>query len=313
MNKDDFLYVERYRPALIEECILPQDIKETFNSFVRAGQMPNLLLSGGAGIGKTTVARALANELNYDVMFINCSEERGIDTLRTKMMGFCSTVSLTDERKCLILDESDYLTPDAQAALRAFIEQFANTCSFVMTCNFKNRLIPPLHSRTTVIDFRIDPKNKPEMLMQFTKRLLNICELEKIEVEDPNILATITNKYFPDFRRVLNEIQRYSIGGKIDTGIIAQVQSLDTVNLITGMKEKNFKQVRKWVADNSDSDMAQLFRKLYDSMYPEMEGGSVPQLVLHLAKYQYQSAFVPDQELNLTACMVEIMADCQLK
>ena len=313
MNKDDFLYVERYRPALIEECILPQDIKETFNSFVSAGQMPNLLLSGGAGIGKTTVARALANELNYDVMFINCSEERGIDTLRTKMMGFCSTVSLTDERKCLILDESDYLTPDAQAALRAFIEQFANTCSFVMTCNFKNRLIPPLHSRTTVIDFRIDPKNKPEMLMQFTKRLLNICELEKIEVEDPNILATITNKYFPDFRRVLNEIQRYSIGGKIDTGIIAQVQSLDTVNLITGMKEKNFKQVRKWVADNSDSDMAQLFRKLYDSMYPEMEGGSVPQLVLHLAKYQYQSAFVPDQELNLTACMVEIMADCQLK
>ena len=313
MNKDDFLYVERYRPALIEECILPQDIKETFNSFVSAGQMPNLLLSGGAGIGKTTVARALANELNYDVMFINCSEERGIDTLRTKMMGFCSTVSLTDERKCLILDESDYLTPDAQAALRAFIEQFANTCSFVMTCNFKNRLIPPLHSRTTVIDFRIDPKNKPEMLMQFTKRLLNICELEKIEVEDPNILATITNKYFPDFRRVLNEIQRYSIGGKIDTGIIAQVQSLDTVNLITGMREKNFKQVRKWVADNSDSDMAQLFRKLYDSMYPEMEGGSVPQLVLHLAKYQYQSAFVPDQELNLTACMVEIMADCQLK
>ena len=313
MNKDDFLYVERYRPALIEECILPQDIKETFNSFVRAGQMPNLLLSGGAGIGKTTVARALANELNYDVMFINCSEERGIDTLRTKMMGFCSTVSLTDERKCLILDESDYLTPDAQAALRAFIEQFANTCSFVMTCNFKNRLIPPLHSRTTVIDFRIDPKNKPEMLMQFTKRLLNICELEKIEVEDPNILATITNKYFPDFRRVLNEIQRYSIGGKIDTGIIAQVQSLDTVNLITGMREKNFKQVRKWVADNSDSDMAQLFRKLYDSLYPEMEGGSVPQLVLHLAKYQYQSAFVPDQELNLTACMVEIMADCQLK
>tara|TARA_B100002019_G_scaffold37948_1_gene31731 strand:- start:844 stop:1785 length:942 start_codon:yes stop_codon:yes gene_type:complete len=313
MNKDDFLYVERYRPALIEECILPQDIKETFNSFVRAGQMPNLLLSGGAGIGKTTVARALANELNYDVMFINCSEERGIDTLRTKMMGFCSTVSLTDERKCLILDESDYLTPDAQAALRAFIEQFANTCSFVMTCNFKNRLIPPLHSRTTVIDFRIDPKNKPEMLMQFTKRLLNICELEKIEVEDPNILATITNKYFPDFRRVLNEIQRYSIGGKIDTGIIAQVQSLDTVNLITGMREKNFKQVRKWVADNSDSDMAQLFRKLYDSLYPEMEGGSVPQLVLHLGKYQYQSAFVPDQELNLTACMVEIMADCQLK
>ena len=313
MNKDDFLYVERYRPALIEECILPQDIKETFNSFVSAGQMPNLLLSGGAGIGKTTVARALANELNYDVMFINCSEERGIDTLRTKMMGFCSTVSLTDERKCLILDESDYLTPDAQAALRAFIEQFANTCSFVMTCNFKNRLIPPLHSRTTVIDFRIDPKNKPEMLMQFTKRLLNICELEKIEVEDPNILATITNKYFPDFRRVLNEIQRYSIGGKIDTGIIAQVQSLDTVNLITGMREKNFKQVRKWVADNSDSDMAQLFRKLYDSLYPEMEGGSVPQLVLHLGKYQYQSAFVPDQELNLTACMVEIMADCQLK
>ena len=313
MNKDDFLYVERYRPALIEECILPQELKETFKSFVKAGQMPNLLLCGGAGIGKTTVARALANELNYDVMFINCSEERGIDTLRTKMMGFCSTVSLTDERKCLILDESDYLTPDAQAALRAFIEQFANTCSFVMTCNFKNRLIPPLHSRTTVIDFRIDPKNKPEMLMQFTKRLLNICELEKIEVEDPNILATITNKYFPDFRRVLNEIQRYSIGGKIDTGIIAQVQSLDTVNLITGMREKNFKQVRKWVADNSDSDMAQLFRKLYDSLYPEMEGGSVPQLVLHLAKYQYQSAFVPDQELNLTACMVEIMADCQLK
>ena len=313
MNKDDFLYVERYRPKTIDECILPQELKETFKSFVKAGQMPNLLLCGGAGIGKTTIARALANELNYDVMFINCSEERGIDTLRTKMMGFCSTVSLTDERKCLILDESDYLTPDAQAALRAFIEQFANTCSFVMTCNFKNRLIPPLHSRTTVIDFRIDPKNKPEMLMQFTKRLLNICELEKIEVEDPNILATITNKYFPDFRRVLNEIQRYSIGGQIDTGIIAQVQALDTVNLITGMREKNFKQVRKWVADNSDSDMAQLFRKLYDSLYPEMEGGSVPQLVLHLAKYQYQSAFVPDQELNLTACMVEIMADCQLK
>ena len=313
MNKDDFLYVERYRPKTIDECILPQELKETFKSFVKAGQMPNLLLCGGAGIGKTTIARALANELNYDVMFINCSEERGIDTLRTKMMGFCSTVSLTDERKCLILDESDYLTPDAQAALRAFIEQFANTCSFVMTCNFKNRLIPPLHSRTTVIDFRVDPKNVPEMLMQFTKRLLNICELEKIEVEDPNILATITNKYFPDFRRVLNEIQRYSIGGKIDTGIIAQVQSLDTVNLITGMKEKNFKQVRKWVADNSDSDMAQLFRKLYDSLYPEMEGGSVPQLVLHLGKYQYQSAFVPDQELNLTACMVEIMADCQLK
>ena len=313
MNKDDFLYVERYRPKTIDECILPKELKETFKSFVKAGQMPNLLLCGGAGIGKTTIARALANELNYDVMFINCSEERGIDTLRTKMMGFCSTVSLTDERKCLILDESDYLTPDAQAALRAFIEQFANTCSFVMTCNFKNRLIPPLHSRTTVVDFRVGPENKADMLMEFTQRLIGICQTEKIKIDDPSIIATIVNKYFPDFRRVLNEIQRYAIGGVIDTGIIAQIQSLDTVDLIGGMREKNFKQVRKWVADHSDSDMAQLFRKLYDNLYPEMEGGSVPQLVLHLAKYQYQSAFVPDQELNLTACMVEIMADCQLK
>jgi len=313
MNRDDFLYVERYRPKTIDECVLTKQIKKTFKEFVKAGQMPNLLLCGGAGIGKTTIARALANELNYDVMFINCSEERGIDTLRTKMMGFCSTVSLTDERKCLILDESDYLTPDAQAALRAFIEQFANTCSFVMTCNFKNRLIQPLHSRTTVIDFRVDPLNKADMLMEFTQRLLDICKKEKIKVKDTSILATIVNKYFPDFRRVLNEIQRYAIGGVIDSGIIAQIQSLDTVDLIKGMKEKNFKQVRKWVADHSDSDMAQLFRKLYDNLYPEMDSGSVPQLVLHLGKYQYQSAFVPDQELNLTACMVEIMADCQIK
>lgn len=314
MDKN-ILYVEKYRPQTIDECILPEHLKKVFKEFTGQGKMPNLLLTGGAGIGKTTVARALCNELGYDVMFINCSEERGIDTLRTKMMGFCSTVSMTDDRKCLILDEADYLTPDAQAALRAFIEQFASTCSFVMTCNFKNRLIPPLHSRTTVIDFKISAKEKATLCAGMMNRVMGICESEGVEVEDKKVIAEVVMKYFPDFRRTLNEIQRYSIGGRIDTGILAQIQELNTQDLIPAMRERNFKIVRKWVSDNSDVEMSSLYRKLYDEFYQALDPSSsaIPQMVLHMAKYQYQSAFVPDQDLNLTACLIEIMSDCKFK
>tara|TARA_B100000287_G_scaffold314729_1_gene298253 strand:+ start:6934 stop:7881 length:948 start_codon:yes stop_codon:yes gene_type:complete len=314
MDKN-ILFVEKYRPQTIQDCILPDHMKSVFSKFVQQGVMPNLLLTGSAGVGKTTVAKALCNELGYDVMFINCSEERGIDTLRTKMMGFCSTVSMTDDRKCLILDEADYLTPDAQAALRAFIEQFAQTCSFVMTCNFKNRLIPPLHSRTTVIDFKIGKKELPTLAAGMMNRIMGICEQEGITVEDKKIIAEVVTKYFPDFRRTLNEIQRYSIGGTIDTGILAQIQELNTNDLIPALKEKNFKVVRKWVADNSDVEMSSLYKKLYDELYKTLDqtNQSIPQMVLLMARYQYQSAFVADQELNLTACLVEIMGDCTFK
>ena len=315
MSKD-FLWVEKYRPKKIDDCILPASLSEVFKQIVDGGELPNMLFTGTAGLGKTTVAKALCNQLDLDWILINGSEEGNIDTLRTKIKQYASTVSLSGGYKGVILDEADYLNAQSfQPALRGFIEEFANNCRFILTCNFKNRLIPPLHSRTTVVDFKISNKEKATLCAGMMNRVMNICQEENIEVEDKKVIAEVVMKYFPDFRRTLNEIQRYSIGGRIDTGILAQIQELNTQDLIPAMRERNFKVVRKWVSDNSDVEMSSLYRKLYDEFYQALDppSSAIPQMVLPMAKYQYQSAFVPDQDLNLTACLIEIMSDCKFK
>jgi DNA polymerase III delta prime subunit len=275
--------------------------------------LPNFLLCGTAGTGKTTVAKALCNEIGAEYMFINGSEESGIDVLRTKIKSFASSVSLTDAKKVVILDEADYLNPNStQPALRAFIEEFSNNCRFILTCNFKNRIIEPLHSRCAVIEFKIDNAEKKNMLEGFFKRTRQILTQENIEF-DPQVVAEMLTKYFPDFRRILNELQRYSVSGKIDTGILVNVSEESYKSLIKFMKEKDFTEVRKWVGKNSDTDSVSLFRQLYDSASTIMEPVSVPQLILILAEYQYKAAFVADHELNNMAAMTEIMANCKFK
>jgi DNA polymerase III delta prime subunit len=313
VRDDMFLWVEKYRPQKIDDCVLPEALKKTFKEYISKGELPNFLLCGTAGTGKTTVAKALCNEIGAEYMFINGSEESGIDVLRTKIKSFASSVSLTDAKKVVILDEADYLNPNStQPALRAFIEEFSNNCRFILTCNFKNRIIEPLHSRCAVIEFKIDNTEKKKIIVDFFKRTTQILKQENVEF-DQQVVAEMVTKYFPDFRRILNELQRYSVSGKIDTGILVNVSEESYKGLIKSMKEKDFTEVRKWVGKNSDTDSVSLFRQLYDSASTIMEPASIPQLILILAEYQYKAAFVADHELNTMAAMTEIMANCKFK
>lgn len=310
---EEFLWTEKYRPKKVSECILPDRIKKVFQEYVSTKSIPNLMLTGTAGVGKTTVAIAMCEEIGLNHLFINSSDERGIDTLRTKIKGYASTVSLVGGRKVIILDEADYITPEAQAALRGAIEEFSNNCTFIFTCNFKSRLIEALHSRCSVIDFALQADEKPKMASAFFNRISEILNGEGITY-DKNVLVEITKKYFPDYRRTLNELQRYSTNGTIDTGILVQITSVRNIqDLIKHLKEKNFAEMRKWVVVNSDLDPARIYRKIYDSLYEYMKPESIPQAVVILAKYQYQSAFVADQEINLVACLTEIMVDTEMK
>ena len=315
MIKDDFLWVEKYRPKTIEECILPEQTKKTFLDFLDKGEVPNLLLAGPAGCGKTTVAKALCAELGVDVYVINGSDEgRFLDTVRNNAKNFASTVSLSSEakHKVIIIDEADNTTPDVQLLLRASIEEFSKNCRFIFTCNYKNKIIEPLHSRCAVVEFGIQGKHKQEIAIAFFNRLVSILEQERIDA-DKKVLAELINKHFPDWRRVLNECQRYAVSGKIDIGILAHFSDVKVNDLVKNLKEKNFPQVRKWCVDNLDNDPAVLLRRIYDSLSGSLVSSSIPAAVLILAKYQYQIAFVADLEINLLACLTEIMVECEFK
>jgi len=314
MNSD-FIWVEKYRPKTIEDCILPESTKKTFQEFLNKGEIPNMLLAGPPGIGKTTVAKALCNELGVDVYVINGSDEgRFLDTVRNNAKNFASTVSLSSDakHKVVIIDEADNTGNDVQLLLRAFIEEFAGNCRFIFTCNYKNKIIEPLHSRCAVIDFGIKGKEKTALAGSFFKRLQNILDAEGIRY-DQKVLAELINKHFPDWRRVLNECQRYSVGGEIDSGILASFSDIAVNDLLQNLKEKNFPEVRKWVVANMDNDTTLLLRRIYDALYSTLENNSIPAAVLVLAKYQYQSAFVADQEINMLACLTEIMVECEFK
>ena len=313
--RDEFLWVEKYRPKTIEECILPEQTKKTFLDFLDKGEVPNLLLAGPAGCGKTTVAKALCNQLGVDVYVINGSDEgRFLDTVRNNAKNFASTVSLSSEskHKVIIIDEADNTTPDVQLLLRASIEEFSKNCRFIFTCNYKNKIIEPLHSRCAVVEFGVQKKSKQEIAAKFFGRLVDILKQEHIEA-DKKVLAELINKHFPDWRRVLNECQRYSVGGKIDTGILAHFSDVKVNDLIKNLKEKNFPEVRKWCVNNLDNDPAVLLRRIYDNLYESLVPNSIPAAVLILAKYQYQIAFVADQEINMLACLTEIMVECNFK
>jgi|TARA_B100001741_G_C16537541_1_gene592683 DNA polymerase III delta prime subunit len=307
-----FLWVEKYRPMHIQDCILPESVKKQFQQFIAKGEVPNLLLSGTAGTGKTTIARALCTELNCDYIVINGSDEgRQIDTLRTKIKQFASAVSFEGKTKVVILDEADYMNRDSvQPALRGFIEQFAENCRFIFTCNYSNRLIDPLHSRTTVIDFKLAPSDRPVLASKFLKRMEFILTNEGVEYNQ-RVLAELLNKHFPDYRRVINELQRYSVGGNIDEGILSNFQEVNAKALIEGLREKDWRKMRQWVANNVDTDPQAIFRQIYDILLPEVK--SPARLVLDIADYQYKAAFVADQEINLTACLTQIMVDSEFK
>ena len=311
----DFIWVEKYRPKTIEECILPDNIKKTFSEFLNKGEIPNMLLAGPPGVGKTTVAKALCNELGVDFYVINGSDEgRFLDTVRTNAKNFASTVSLTSEskHKVIIIDEADNTTSDVQLLLRASIEEFQNNCRFIFTCNYKNKIIEPLHSRCAVVEFGIKGKEKQEVAAQFFKRIKFILDQEKIESEN-KVLVELINKHFPDWRRVLNELQRYSVSGKIDSGILAAFSDVAVNDLIKNLKTKNFPEVRKWVNNNMDNDTSVLFRRIYDALYEALVPNTIPAAVLVIAKYQYQIAFVADQEITMLACLTEIMVECEFK
>ena len=309
---EQMLWVEKYRPKTIEECILPDSIKATFQEYVNKKQIPNLLLSGTAGVGKTTIARALCEEVGCDYIIINGSDESGIDTFRTKIKNYASSISFSGGRKVIIIDEADYLNPNStQPALRGAIEEFSSNCSFIFTCNYKNRIIEPIHSRCSVIDFRLS-NNKAKIAALFFKRVEYILRLENIEFSK-EVVAAVVTKHFPDNRRILNEIQRYSISGSIDKGLLGNTGEIQIKELIKALREKDFGSCRKWVTQNLDNDASQIFRALYDNLYDLLTASSVPQLVLILARYQYQSAFVSDLEINITACLTEIMIDCSFR
>ena len=310
---ETFLWVEIYRPKDIESCVLPKNLKDTLNDFVSEGNVPNLILSGTSGVGKTTAAKVILDEMGSTHMMINGSEESGIDVLRTKIKNFASTVSLHGGRKYIILDEADYLNPQStQPALRGFMEEFHNNCGFILTCNYKNRLIPPLHSRCSVVDFSIPNSEKQQLAAEFMQRVMAILEYEKV-IYDKRVVAEVINKYFPDWRRVLNELQRYSVSGRIDAGILVDIAEFNIKELMNSMKNKEFTNVRKWVVNNLDNDTVRLFRRIYDSLYDYVDGSSIPHVVVILGEYQYKSAFVADQEINLMACFTEIMARAKFK
>ena len=311
----DFLWVEKYRPQKIEDCILPKRIKDTFQEIVDQGNVPNLLLSGTAGIGKTTVAKALCKQLGVDYYVINGSDEgRFLDTVRSQAKNFASTVSLLggSSRKVIIIDEADNTTHDVQLLLRGFIEEFHKTCSFIFTCNFKNKIIEPIHSRCSCIEFGIQKNEKQQIMASFFSRLNNILDEEGVAY-DKKVVAELIQRYFPDWRRVLNELQRYSTSGSIDTGILSAMIDTNIDKLVDFLTRKDYSNVRQWVVDNLDNDPNIILRNLYDSLYAKLESRSIPAAVLIIAKYQYQIAFVADQEINLLAAMTEIMVECNFK
>ena len=311
--KDDFLWVERYRPKKIEDCILPEPLSDTFKQIVASGDLPNMLFTGTAGLGKTTVAKALCNELDLDWILINGSEEGNIDTLRSKIKQFASSVSLTGGYKVVILDEADYLNAQSfQPALRGFIEEFSGNCRFLLTCNFKNRIIEPLHSRCGVYEFNTNKKMLAELSMQFMKRLTWMLDQENVTY-DKKVLAELIIRFAPDWRRVINECQRYSLSGTIDTGILSLLSNNSVSDLIGYLKSKDFKKMRSWVTNNIDTDASSIFRKIYDTMYDTIQPNSIPRTVLILADYQYKNAFVADHELNVVACLTELMAEVEWK
>ena len=313
--REEFLWVEKYRPYSVDDCILPQETKKIFLDFVANKEIPNLLLGGTSGVGKTTVAKALCNELGADFVLINGSEERNIDTLRVKIKQFASTVSLTVDGgpKIVILDEADYLNPQStQPALRGFIEEFSKNCRFIFTCNYKNRIIQPLHSRCSVVDFTIEANQKPQIAAQIFQRILQILTDEKVEYNE-KVVVEVINKFFPDFRRMLNEIQKYSASGRIDSGILANLDDESLNELLGFVKEKEFSKMRKWVALNIHNDPQTIYRKIYDSFFTKFENNSVPQGIIILSDYTYKSAFVADQEVNMVACLTELMMECKIK
>jgi DNA polymerase III delta prime subunit len=314
-ERNDFLWVEKYRPKTIEDCILPEGIKKTFQDFLNRGEIPNMLLAGPAGCGKTTVAKALCNELGVDFYVINGSDEgRFLDTVRNNAKNFASTVSLSSDakHKVIIIDEADNTTNDVQLLLRAFTEEFSRNCRFIFTCNYKNKIIEPLHSRCAVVEFAITNKDRPKIASRFFKRLGEILVKENIRYDD-KVIVELVNKHFPDWRRVLNECQRYSVSGEIDSGILASFSDVKLNDLIKYLKEKNFTEVRKWVVSNIDNDSSVILRRVYDSLYESLVPSSIPAAVLTIAKYQYQIAFVADQEINLLACLTEIMVECEFQ
>jgi len=309
---EHLLWVEKYRPKKIDDCILPDGIKKTFQEYVKRGEIPNLLLAGTAGVGKTTVAKALCTEVGCDYIVINGSDESGIDTFRTKIKNYASSVSLSGGRKVIIIDEADYLNPNStQPALRGAIEEFSSNCSFIFTCNFKNRIIDPIHSRCSVVDFKLNG-SKQKMAKDFFNRVEWILNQENIPYTK-DVLAAVVTKHFPDNRRVINELQRYSVSGAIDAGILASVSDVQLDALVSALKEKDFTATRKWVTSNLDNDPVKLYRNLYDTLSGVLQPQSVPQLVVILAKYQYQAAFVADHEINMVACLTEVMVDCSFK
>jgi DNA polymerase III delta prime subunit len=304
------LWTEAHRPKTIEECILPERLKKPFQEYVNSEKIPHLLLSGGAGVGKTTVAKAMCNQIDADYIMINGSDESGIDVFRTKIKNFASSMSFTGGRKVIIIDEADYLNPNStQPALRNAMEEFASNCSFIFTCNFKNRIIDPLHSRCAVVDFTLKNDEKSKMAGQFFKRIQSILQSENVEYED-KVIAELIKKHFPDFRRILNELQRYSQFGKIDVGILAQIGDVSIAEITKHLKNKDFGAIRKWVA-TADFDAATLYRKLYDSLYEVLQPQSIPQAVIILADYQYKQAFVADAEINTVACLTELMVSVE--